>query len=446
MKTLWQQQGKNFGADWFFDFTAAEDRTYDIPLIPYDILSNIAQVHVLDEAGLLSGNDKEVLISDLQGIFKQWEKGEFSLTDADEDVHSATERALTEAAGDTGKKIHAGRSRNDLVLSDIRLYTKVMLQSVVSEWIQVINILKKNAEEQKGIYFPGYTHTQAAMPNSSDAWYVGFLEVMIIGVDSLLQAYDFIDSSPLGSAAGFGVPHLKMNRSLYAGLLGFSRIQYAVTSVQLSRGIQEQKIIEALNTAAQVYNRLAADVVSYVGSDKKFIDLSNDQVSGSSVMPQKRNPDAWELIRAESHRYASWIHELQLITGNMISGYHRDLQLIKKILMDALTHMSKLNNAVIHALQGVSFNKENCGKALTPDLFATHIANSLTLNGMPFREAYRKAGSLYKTEPIPDVKTLASVYHHQCDPNHFDPKINDYDNWLDAEQSKWERVTNNLLK
>lgn len=451
MKTLWQQKGKDFGAEWFFKFTAEEDRRYDKPLIPYDILSNIAQVYVLQDSGLISKQDFTILSEALQELYTDWEKGRFTLTDADEDVHSATERALTERAGDTGKKIHAGRSRNDLVLSDIRLFAKTELRSVIKEWLELAAILSTKSIEQKGIFFPGYTHTQSAMPNSADAWFTGFLEILTIGFDSLIQAYEFFDKSPLGSAAGFGVPYLKINRKKYAELLGFSGIQYAVTSVQLSRGLQELKVIEALDITAQVYNRMAADVVSYAGSDKKFIDLSNDQVSGSSVMPQKRNPDAWELIRGESHRFASWSHELQLLVQNMISGYHRDLQIVKKILMDAFTHMHRLNIAVQHTLEGITFNRENCQKALSKDLFATHIANKYTLEGMPFREAYRKAGSSYKSMEIPGREELLQSYNQtgapgQCDPHYFDDLINSYRIWLDKENSKWDKVSEKLLK
>lgn len=451
MKTLWQQKGKDFGADWFFNFTAAEDRQYDKPLIPYDILSNIAQVHVLYDSGLISKQDFTILSDALQELHKDWSVGHFSLTDADEDVHSATERALTERTGETGKKIHAGRSRNDLVLSDIRLFAKTELRSILKEWLEITTILASKAEEQKGIFFPGYTHTQSAMPNSTDAWFTGFLEILTVGFDSLIQAYKFYDKSPLGSAAGFGVPYLQLNRNKYAELLGFSGIQYAVTSVQLSRGLHELKIVESLAVTAQVYNRLAADVVNYAGSDKKFIDLSNDQVSGSSVMPQKRNPDAWELIRGESHRFASWAQELQLLIQNMISGYHRDLQLVKKILMDAFVQMHKLNIAVKYALQGVVFNHENCQKALTKDLFATHIANKYTQEGMPFREAYRKAGSTYHSIAIPGQEELQQSYKQigapgQCDPHYFDEIFNSYKTWLDKEHSKWEKISRKLLQ
>ncbi len=450
MKTLWQQKGKDFGAEWFFNFTAAEDRQYDLPLIPYDILSNIAQVHVLLESGLISKQDFTILSDNLQELYADWENGKFTLTDADEDVHSATERALTESTGETGKKIHAGRSRNDLVLSDIRLFAKVELRSIISEWLEIAGILTAKAIDQKGIFFPGYTHTQSAMPNSADAWFTGYLEIMTIGFESLIQSYQFFDKSPLGSAAGFGVPYLDLNRNKYADLLGFSGIQYAVTAVQLSRGLHELKIIESMAVTAQVYNRMAADIVSYAGSDKKFVDLSNDQVSGSSVMPQKRNPDAWELIRGESHRFSAWSQELQLLTQNMISGYHRDLQLVKKILMDALVQMHKLNYAVKHALSGITFNTENCQAALTPDLFATHIANKYTMEGMPFREAYRKAGSTYKSNKIFTQAELAKTYKQigapgQCDSHYFDDTVGSYKIWLGKEELKWGKLSSNLL-
>ena len=451
MKTLWQQQGKDFGADWFFNFTAAEDRQYDIPLIPYDIISNLAQAQVLLDSGLITIDDFTILSKALRELFNDYQQGSFTLTDMDEDVHSATERALTERTGDVGKKIHAGRSRNDLVLSDIRLFVKVELRSVVKEWLEIAAVLQDKSEQQKGIYFPGYTHTQSAMPNSADAWFTGYLEILTTGIDSLRHAYTHNDKSPLGSAAGFGVPYLDLNREKYAELLGFRAIQYAVTSVQLSRGLFEMKIIEALSETAQVFNRLASDVVCYAGSDKKFVDLSNDQVSGSSVMPQKRNPDAWELIRGESHRFASYLQELQLLNQNMISGYHRDLQIIKKIIMDSLAQIHKINEALKHAISGISFNSNNCRKALTRDLFATHIANKYTMEGLPFREAYRKAGTAYSQTDIPSQDELQSSYKQtgapgQCDAHFFDALLDSYYHWLELEDKKWSSITDTLLR
>lgn len=450
MKTLWQHPSKQYGSDWFFNFTAAEDRIYDHFLIPYDVFSNIAQVLGLHKISLVNKDEKNLLLSKLRDIYHLWEKNQFQLEDSDEDVHSAIEKYITEECGDTGKKIHAGRSRNDLILSDIRLYAKVQLRAIFEQWIQIADILKQKAIENKGIFFPGYTHTQSAMPNSADAWFVGYLEIFLTSFDDIISSYNTIDASPLGSAAGFGVPYIKIDKSFIAESLGFQKTLYAATSAQLFRGIAEQKIISALDTAAQVYNRMASDIINYVSVDKQFIHVSDDQVSGSSIMPQKRNPDAWELIRGESHAYMAWLTQIHDLTNNMISGYHRDLQLVKKILMDALNHMQRLNDAVIHALNGVSFNKEACKKALGRELFATHIANKLTLEGMPFREAYRKAGTLYPDTPVPDNDTLKNSYHHlgapgNCDGNYFDEIFKKYTDWFNSENQKWDKVKSSLL-
>ncbi|HKJ46639.1 MAG TPA: lyase family protein [Balneolales bacterium] len=450
MKTLWQHSNKPYGSDWFFNFTAAEDRLYDEFLIPYDVFSNIAQVMGLHKISLLNGNEKDELLDKLREIYQLWDNNEFHLNETDEDVHSAIEKYLTSKCGDTGKKIHAGRSRNDLILSDIRLYTKVQLRDIFSQWLQITDILKDKTANNHGIFFPGYTHTQPAMPNSADAWFMGYLELFMLSFDAVIESYYAVDSSPLGSAAGFGVPHIKIDKSFIADTLGFSKPLYAVTSAQLFRGLAEQKIISALNIAAQVYNRMASDIISYVGMDKQFVQVSDDQVSGSSIMPQKRNPDVWELIRGESHVYAGWLTQLYSLTNNMSSGYHRDLQLVKKILMDALNHMKRLNDAVIHALKGVSFNKDACEKALSRELFATHIANKLTLEGMPFREAYQRAGSIYPEMDVPDNETLSNSYHHEgapgkCDAQFFDNELQEYATWLDNHNSEWSEILNKLL-
>ncbi|HKJ31739.1 MAG TPA: lyase family protein [Balneolales bacterium] len=450
MKTLWQQPNKQFGSDWFFNFTAAEDRTYDHFLIPFDIYSNLAQVLGLHKISLLKDSEKDELLKKLREIHELWEKGQFQLDESDEDVHSAIEKYITIKCGDTGKKIHAGRSRNDLILSDIRLYVKVELRKIFYQWLQIADIIKQKAIDNKAIYFPGYTHTQPAMPNSADAWFMGYLELFLISFDALIESYNSLDASPLGSAAGFGVPHIKIDKTFIAKTLGFKKALYSVTSAQLLRGLAEQKIISALDLTAQVYNRMAADIVTYAGIDKQFVHISDDQVSGSSIMPQKRNPDAWELIRGESHAYIAWMNQLHGLTNNMISGYHRDLQLVKKIIMDALNHMQRLSDAFIHALSGVSFNKESCQKALGRELFATHIANKLTLEGMPFREAYRKAGSLYPETPVPDNNSLKESYHHegapgQCDGHFFDEALDDYAKWHENEDQKWNNIKKALL-
>lgn len=447
MSPLWQQSGKDFGADWFFDFTAAEDRRYDHFLVPYDILSNQAQVRSLRKMGLISGDEEKELAGELSSLFGQWEAGKFGLTDADEDVHSAVEQYLTRQCGETGKKIHAGRSRNDLVLSDIRLYLKSELRLVMDQWLEMARLMQEKSEAYKGIFFPGYTHTQKAMPNSGDAWFCGLLENLLGGMEAAKHAYKNADACPLGSAAGYGVPYLQVDREFLARQLGFDRIQYAVTASQLQRGLTEQEIVDALGYVAQVYNRMAADIIAWNG---RWVKLSDDQVSGSSIMPQKRNPDAWELIRGESHAYNSWSMQLRDLTANMTSGYHRDLQLVKKILMDALQHMQKLNGAVLHAMKGVAFDEEACREALTPDLFATHLANKMTLDGMPFREAYKKAGSDYKKEAVPDTEYLKKSYSHEgapgrCEAGYFDSHLMVLDDWNKKEVKKWDKVRKSLI-
>ncbi len=450
MKTVWQKDDKQVHSAWFFEFTAAEDRLYDEELIPYDIICNIAQVHVLHRAKLLDEKDTNLLLQELRNLYHLWEKGKFSLTKADEDVHSAIERHLTDHLGDAGKKIHAGRSRNDLVIADTRLHSKENIRKIMDKWISVIRALRTVGINYKGVFLPGYTHMQPAMPNSVDAWCSGYIELLLSAADALKQAYAAIDTSPLGVAAGFGVPYFNIDRNLYATLLGFENVQYSVTSVQLSRGFLELRLLHALQYGASVFNRLAADIVFYAGADKGFISLSDDQVSGSSIMPQKKNPDVWELIRGFSHEFEGLVAQMQSTTANMTSGYHRDLQTIKKLTMASISRMDQLCEASSKALKGVSFNEDTCYEALDSSLFATHLANSLTLQGIPFREAYKKAAREYANNTIPSKEELSECYNHlgapgQCDTSYFNPAIESLNTWVENEEKKWAEIKNQLL-
>ena len=450
MKTVWQKDDQQVHSAWFFEFTAAEDRLCDEQLIPYDIICNIAQVHVLHKAKLLNKKDTDMLLHELKSVYRLWEEGEFGLTKADEDVHSAIERHLTDQLGDAGKKIHAGRSRNDLVIADVRLYIKENIRKILDKWIGVIRALRTVGINYKGVFLPGYTHTQPAMPNSVDAWCSGYIELLISAAESLKQAYESIDTSPLGAAAGFGVPYFDIDRELYASLLGFENVQYSVNTVQLSRGYQGLRLLHALQYGASMFNRLAADIVFYAGADKGFISLSDDQVSGSSIMPQKKNPDVWELIRGFSHEFEGLVTQLQSTTTNMTSGYHRDLQTIKKLTMAGISRTIQLCDASSKALKGVSFNEDTCYEALDSSLFATHLANSMTLDGMPFREAYRKAAREYADKPVPSKEELSECYHHlgapgQCDTSYFNPAIETLSGWVENEETKWKEVKDQLL-
>lgn len=451
MKTIWQKTTDASGAgDWFYEFTAAEDRRFDDHLIPFDIFTNLAQASMLEKAGIFHGDEAEKTGEVLRKLYQNWEKGSYRLDDDDEDVHSAVEKNLTRELGDTGKKIHTGRSRNDQVLTDIRLFLKQEIRSTASAWLSIAGLLNTLAVQNRGIYFAGFTHTQPAMPVSADAWAAGYLELLLADLKSLQQAYEINDCCPLGSAAGYGVPFLEVDREYLAQLLGFEQTQQAVTAAQLSRGAFELRIVDALGYGAGTFNRMASDVIWFLNPLMGIVELSDDQVSGSSIMPQKRNPDVWELIRASRHEFSGWSVQMGSLGANLISGYHRDLQLTKKIAMQSVFASGRLSEAVRHALAGLKFKPEAARNSLTPDLLATHKANEYVKQGMPFREAYRKVAGELASLSENDFGDLSATYLHsgapgRYDENHYLDQIKSLQNWLDRENDKWNRAKAGLL-
>ncbi|MEX0681031.1 MAG: lyase family protein [Balneolales bacterium] len=397
MKTLWQKnQGSFTGTSgsvpdrsWFYRFTVEGDRELDRNLIPYDILVNIAQARMLRKIGVYDERGSSKVIRVLEEAYRQWTQGRFEIGPDDEDVHSAIENLLTTKAGQDGARIHTGRSRNDQVLADMRMYMKDVICEIFVDWLAIARRLEALAKKYNGVFFTGLTHTQPAMPHSADAWATGYMDLLLSDLQALQHSYVEADCSPLGSAAGFGVPYIRIDREFIAKELGFARVQEPVAAAQLSRGRIELQLIDALSYGALTFNRLASDVVLFMHPSWSLIRLSEDQVSGSSIMPQKRNPDVWELIRGAYHDLQAARVQLAGISANLPSGYHRDLQLVKKGLMVAVGQSKQLAVAVRHALNGLEFDKEAATKSLRPEIFATHRANELVAGGMPFREAYR---------------------------------------------------------
>jgi len=400
---LWNKHtNKSVNRDWFFDFTTAEDRACDEHLISYDIRCNLAQAEMLAKIGVYSSDELNQIRGALVELHQEWEKGQFTLQPEDEDVHSAIEKALIQRCGDPGMKIHTGRSRNDQVLTDIRMYAKDQLVSAMKLVDGLVDQLERLAAAYNGVLFAGYTHTQPAMPTSVDAWAYGYIDSLLQNQQTLKQAFDLVDQCPLGAAAGYGVPFLSIDRELTAKLLGFSRVQWAVTAVQLQRGAHEKQVVGALSAVAYTLNRLASDIVFLSSKDHGIITLSDDQTSGSSIMPQKRNPDAWELVRAEYIWFVGVEAQLGVTGVNLISGYHRDFQITKKALMDAFARAERLFRVAEQCLSGTEFKVDKCRQSLTPELFATHRALEAVVQGVPFREAYRSVGTT-----LEDQKSLA---------------------------------------
>lgn len=437
MSKLWdKKQGDQVDRSWFYEFTANEDRAYDDYLIPFDIKCNLAQNAMLHKIGIMSDDDFTSIHTALVKYYNDWVDGKFHLIDDDEDVHSAIENRLTTDCGDAGKKIHTGRSRNDQVQTDIRLYIKAKLLEVMREWVKIVQKLEKIAQNNKGVFFCGYTHTQPAMPTSVDAWAYGYIDMILCDLSSMRQSFEQIDRNPLGSAAGFGVPYLAIDRELTTSLLNFSETQHAVTAVQLSRGKLEKQVAQSLENGLFSFNRMATDVIHFANPEVGIVELSEDQTSGSSIMPQKRNPDAWELIRSGYGQISGHVHQLTMAGVNLIGGYHRDLQVTKKHLIDAFLCTDKLNLAVIHCLNGLRFDADRCEKSLTNDVFATHKAIQSVLDGSNFRDAYKLSTSTNDAELDTHKSKLNKSYKVEGFPGNpahgfYQDKISSNQQWLD---------------
>ena len=341
------------------------------------------------------------------------------------------------------------RSRNDLILADTRLWGKDHLISIAEKVNNLAGVLLKKAKKER-VWFPGLTHTQLAMPQCSDTFYLGYAELFLRVANGLEWAWRRLDVLPMGSAAGYGAPYFDVQTQIYAQLLGFNSVYSSVSYNQLSRGLEEQTSVAVIDELMQVINRLAADLVFMASDINGWVRMNDDQVSGSSIMPQKRNPDAWELIRSETHRFGSALTELKSITANLSSGYHRDLQRIKHVFMTALTSADALFDVVIDALQGVEFDAEKCKDALKPELFATHVANKLTIDGMPFRDAYKKASESYKETSLSD-KELAKSYVYKGTPGNaafelIQTMLTIYSEDVDRRKHKFVNALKNLIK
>jgi argininosuccinate lyase len=443
---IWSKSGnESADRDWFFEFTARADRELDRNLIPYDLLTNMAQARALHRVGIISETDRDQLNASLRDLWDQWASGTPIVTDADEDVHSAVERLLTEALGDIGKRIHTGRSRNDQVLCDMRLYLRDQISSVGLMVLKVIDRLLHIAHTHQQVYIPGYTHTQPAMPSSVDAWCAGYIDALLGDLESLKLALDAQRWCPLGSAAGYGVPNVPIDRAYLASTLGFEGPQLAVTASQLGRGAVELRVVDACSYVALTMNRMASDVVAWTNPDLGWVVLSDEQTSGSSIMPQKRNPDAWELIRAAAHPFAGLSTQLYSLGSNLTSGYHRDLQNVKAAVMQAVESMIGMLAAADHALAGLRFDDEKAKMRLQAELFATHLANKYVAEGMSFRDAYRKAADDLPGLEVPSTEHITGSYSHVGSiadgvAEGYGARIDQARKWIEDSKKEWQHM------
>ncbi len=376
-------------------FTVGKDPELDNVLIPYDCKASIAHARMLGEMGYLENNEVEKLVMELENIITFHREDNFTIKVSQEDCHTAIEEYLVEQLGDVGKKIHTARSRNDQVLTALRLYYKEALQEIIDLGESWIKVLEKFGEENYDVSFPGYTHMQKAMPSSMAMWAGAYVDGMKDDLSMLKSVAKLIDQSPLGSAAGYGVP-IKIDKEMTAKEMGFDRVQNNPIYCQISRGKFELSILHGLGQIMLTINRLASDLILYSMTEFGYISLPEEFCTGSSIMPQKKNPDVLELLRGSYHIISGYETQVKGLTANLISGYNRDIQLSKEPIMQGINlgiDCFKISAAVIEALK---VNKDICDAAMTDELFETEKAYKLVEKGIPFREAYRQVADAIK--------------------------------------------------
>ena len=389
MSTLWSKGTQ--ATDLVEDFTVGNDRILDMRLAKYDVQGSMAHIKMLQSIGLLTPEELEILTDGLQEILGEIEAGTFILEDDVEDIHSQVELLLTRRLGDIGKKIHSGRSRNDQVLVDVKLFLKDETLKLREEVLTLFNTLQSLSERHKDTLLPGYTHGQVAMPSSFGLWFGAYAEALTDDMYMLKGAYNVTDQNPLGSAAGYG-SSFPLDRQMTTDLLGFGSLDYNVVAAQLSRGKSERAVASAMGAIALTINKFAADCCTYMSPNCGFIKFPDELTTGSSIMPHKKNPDVWEIMRGNCNRIMSVENEISMLCSNVPHGYHREFQLLKDILFPALELMHKCLMMADYMLQHIIIKDNILDAPIYDYLFTVEEVNRRTLGGMPFRDAYKSVG------------------------------------------------------
>ena len=372
-------------------FTVGNDRMLDIYLAKYDILGSIAHILMLQSVGLLSSGELDVLLRELKNIYQLAVNDDFIIEEGVEDVHSQVELMLTRKLGDVGKKIHSGRSRNDQVLVDLKLYTRAEIEKTVDAVSALFEVLIEQSEKYKHILLPGYTHLQIAMPSSFGLWFGAYAESLADDLQMLLAAWKITNRNPLGSAAGYG-SSFPLNRQMTTDLLGFDTMNYNVVYAQMGRGKMERIVATALAGVAATVSKLAFDACMFTSQNFGFIKLPDEFTTGSSIMPHKKNPDVFELTRAKCNKIQSIPQQISLITTNLPSGYFRDLQIIKEVFLPAFGELRDCLEIAAMMMERVDVKTDILNDPKYDLIFSVEEVNRLAQNGMPFRDAYKKVG------------------------------------------------------
>lgn len=386
---LWE---KNFEADKEIDrFTVGRDREMDMYLAKYDVLGSMAHITMLESIGLLTKDELEKLLAELKKIYKTCEEGTFVIEPDVEDVHSEVELMLTRKLGDTGKKIHSGRSRNDQVLVDLKLFTRHELMEVVKNVKSLFDELIQKSNQYKDVLMPGYTHMQIAMPSSFGLWFGAYAESLADDMLYLQAAWRMTNRNPLGSAAGYG-SSFPLNRQMTTDLLGFDTMDYNVVYAQMGRGKMERNVAFSLATVAGTLAKMAYDACLMNCQNFNFIKLPKECTTGSSIMPHKKNPDVFELIRAKSNKLQGLPVQVTLIMNNLPTGYFRDLQIIKEVFLPAFDELNDCLRMAAYIINRMEVNSHILDNPMYDPMFSVEEVNRLAAAGMPFRDAYKKVG------------------------------------------------------
>ncbi|MFA6712524.1 MAG: argininosuccinate lyase [Bacteroidales bacterium] len=389
MGTLWS---KGISAtDLVEQFTIGNDKVLDLRLAKYDVLGSKAHIKMLSSISLLDVEEEKILQAELDKILFEIEKGEFIIEEGVEDIHSQVEQILTQRVGEIGKKIHSGRSRNDQVLVDIKLYLKDEIIQLRNEVLDLFNKLQELSEKYKDVLLPGYTHGQIAMPSSFGLWFGAYAETLVDDMQVLLTSYKIANQNPLGSAAGYG-SSFPLDRKMTTKLLKFETLNYNSISAQLSRGKSEKIVGYAISAIASTLNKFATDCCEYMCGNYGFISFPDELTTGSSIMPHKKNPGVWELIRGKCNRIQNIPNEITIVCTNMPHGYHRDFQLLKDILFPALDCMHECLKMTIYMIDKIKVNENILNDSKYDYLFTVEEVNKKVLSGIPFREAYKSVG------------------------------------------------------
>lgn len=386
---LWD---KGFSTDKKIDhFTVGNDRELDLVLAKYDVIASKAHAKMLGKIGLLTKKETNDLVEELNNIGKTIAKGTFTIEDSFEDMHSKIEFLLTEKLGDAGKKIHTARSRNDQVLVAMHLYLKNELTEIKEQAKILFDLLLNLADKYKGVLLPGYTHLQIAMPSSFGLWFSAYSESLIDDLYFIDAAYKIADQNPLGSAAGYG-SSFPIDRTFTTEEMGFKALKYNVVAAQMGRGKVERATAFGIGSMASTLSKMAMDICLYMSQNFNFISFPDELTTGSSIMPHKKNPDVFELVRGKCNKLQGVPNQLILITNNLPSGYHRDLQLVKELIVPAIQDIKACLEILNFSLKEIKVNKTILEDPKYDYLFSVDTLNELVLSGMPFRDAYKKMG------------------------------------------------------